>query len=192
MKSAWRVVLASVLLASGCGGEADVTSGAPDTPGASATSVPTSPATGAPEVGTDRCRTKDGAVEVALDLRDDALVATFRFADPDIAMRPTIAVHVNANNFGGDGNGPSIQGMAKALDGGLDVGIFDFSTSTNRNSAGKATRSRGEIQVEFDSDPFRRLGEGWSWSAAVTDDGQDLYLCPGSYGEYLKYKASQP
>lgn len=122
----------------------------------------------------------DGYVDVSLVPQPDAsskpLVATFEFIGAAVP-EPLFAVHVRANNFDAEGNGPSILATAKWIDAEPPViSVFDFGAARQQNYAAQGASIIGHmVRVELDASKFEDLGEGWTWDAVVTIDGKDAY-----------------
>lgn len=146
------------------------------------------PASASPEVGRS-CKGTGRLVRSSVEFGGDELVAKFELdSKPPIDTAESFGVFIFAANYEA-GHG-SYQAGVMWVDGRTQGPfIADLSGSVKQqNYPATDVETHGKvITVHFDAAPFKALGEGWQWRAAISANTRDLDGCPGGVTDFLVY-----
>lgn len=126
-------------------------------------------------------------IKASVKLDGAHLTARFEFAArPPVDVVESFGVFISAANYAA-GTG-SYQLGVTWLNGTRGPFIMDMGTAMQENyPASDVTIDGKVVSVRFDATPFRQMGDGWQWRAAVAADGADVDSCPGGVGDFLVY-----
>ena len=114
---------------------------------------------------------------------EDAMTAVFTFSPGAAPSGSEFSVVVTASKYDEAGDGNMITATAKWVDGDPSVSIFDMGTAQQENLPDGNANVEGDVMTAvFDAAPFDALGNGWTWSATVTESGADIYQCSPDAG----------
>lgn len=140
-----------------------------------------------PDVGVT-CEGRGILSRASVRLDDDSLTATFVFASKPPLDSESFGVYIMAANYE-KGTG-SYQAGVLWVDGttqGPFIGDLSGNAKQENYPATDVIVDGKRITVKFDSTPFKKLGEGWQWRAAIGADGKDSDSCPGDVDDFLIY-----